>query len=123
MGGYAEFSAERVEPGVVRQISERAGLVVGELNGESSWRLECLQAACDSAGIGVRVSDVINSVSHPKRRWTRSSREIFKCAATSPRMPDSVPNRRGLCLGIVPWCWVGSSQVNRIWLPVYRVTR
>lgn len=60
MGAYAELDAERVEPGVVQQISETAGLVVGELDGESSWRLECLQAACGSAGIGVRVSDDIN---------------------------------------------------------------
>jgi 2-dehydropantoate 2-reductase len=60
MGAYAELSAERVEPGVVCQTSEGAGLVVGELEGESSWRLDCFQAACESAGIGVRVSNDIN---------------------------------------------------------------
>jgi len=25
--------------------------------------------------------------------------------------------------GMVTWCWLGSSQVMRMWLPVWRVTR
>ncbi len=72
MGAYAELAAERVEPGAVHQTSERAGLVVGELDGEGSWRLDCLQAACESAGLAVRVSNDIN-----KEMWRHF---VSRCA-------------------------------------------
>ena len=51
-----------------------------------------------------------------------SSRVKPCCAATSPRIAESVPIRSGSCAGMVMWCCLGRSQVSRIWLPVCRVT-
>ena len=51
-----------------------------------------------------------------------SSRVIPRCAATSARMPERVPTRSELCFGTVTWCSPLAEVVNRIWLPVWRVS-
>jgi len=50
------------------------------------------------------------------------SRVIPRCAATSARMPERVPTRSELCFGTVTWCSPLTEVVNRIWLPVWRVS-
>ena len=56
LGGCAHISSHIAEPGVIEHIGQLQRLVVGELDGLPSWRQEGLQAACESAGIDVRVA-------------------------------------------------------------------
>ncbi len=56
LGGFVELAAHRVQPAVVRQESSRLKVVFGELDGQATWRQECLLAAFLSAGIQARVS-------------------------------------------------------------------
>ena len=51
-----------------------------------------------------------------------SSRVIPRCAATSESIPERVPTRSGLCFGTVTWCSPLTEVVNRMWLPVWRVS-
>ena len=51
-----------------------------------------------------------------------SSRVIEKCSPMSAKIAERVPTRRGLWLGMVMWCSPFCVLVNRMWLPVCRVT-
>jgi 2-dehydropantoate 2-reductase len=51
LGGVAQIAARIAEPGVIEQTGRFARLVFGELNGQSSWRQECLLSACIGAAI------------------------------------------------------------------------
>jgi len=59
LGGVAKISAVIERPGVIRHNAPPARLIFGERDGSKSWRLECLSAACQSAGIEHTVSDDI----------------------------------------------------------------
>lgn len=59
MGGVAKISAVIESPGVIRHNSTFARLTFGERDGSKSWRLDCLSAACEAAGIEHAVSDNI----------------------------------------------------------------
>jgi 2-dehydropantoate 2-reductase len=57
-GGVAYVAAVIAEPGLIRHTSLDA-LIFGELDGGRSERLALLEAACQRAGFGARVSDRI----------------------------------------------------------------
>ncbi len=59
VGGVAHIGAEIAEPGVIRHVGTLARLVVGELDGGTSWRLEALAGALEGAGIDHKISDDI----------------------------------------------------------------
>ena len=59
VGGVAHIGAEIAEPGVIRHVGTLARLVVGELDGSASWRLEALARALEGAAIDHRISDDI----------------------------------------------------------------
>ena len=59
LGGVAKISATIEAPGTIRHNGTAARLIFGERDGSKSWRLECLSAACESAGIQHAVSDDI----------------------------------------------------------------
>ncbi len=55
LGGVARISAHIAEPGVIQQVGPQARMQFGELDGQSTWRQECLEAAGIGAGIDVQV--------------------------------------------------------------------
>ncbi|MCH6587066.1 MAG: 2-dehydropantoate 2-reductase [Proteobacteria bacterium] len=59
IGAVTQISASIEAPGVIRHHGDFARLIFGELDGSDSWRTECLEAACASAGIEARVSQNI----------------------------------------------------------------
>ena len=59
IGAVTQISASIEAPGVIRHHGDFARLIFGELDGSDSWRTECLEAACASAGIEARVSKTI----------------------------------------------------------------
>ncbi len=56
IGAVTQISASIEAPGVIRHHGDFARLIFGELDGSDSWRTECLEAACASAGIEARIS-------------------------------------------------------------------
>ncbi len=59
LGGVARISAHIAEPGVIQHVGALARIQFGELDGQSTWRQECMEAACTGAGIDVQVrSDI-----------------------------------------------------------------
>lgn len=56
VGGVAQIGAEIAEPGVIRHTGTLARLVVGELDGSKSWRLDALTGAFEGAGIDHKYS-------------------------------------------------------------------
>jgi 2-dehydropantoate 2-reductase len=59
MGGVSYISAAIQEPGVIRHLGPIQNLVFGEFDGTRSQRAIELLSACESAGIGARISDEI----------------------------------------------------------------
>jgi len=59
MGGVAKISATLERPGHIRHVGTLAALIFGELDGHRSWRAECMDAACQGAGIEARLSENI----------------------------------------------------------------
>ncbi|MFQ5468568.1 MAG: ketopantoate reductase family protein, partial [Kiloniellaceae bacterium] len=59
MGGVAKISATLERPGMVRHDGTLAALIFGEVDGGRSWRAECMDAACQGAGIEARLSEDI----------------------------------------------------------------
>jgi len=60
MGATAQIAAAIERPGVIRHKGSMARLVFGERDGSASWRLDGLQAACESAGIEAKASREID---------------------------------------------------------------
>ncbi len=56
LGGVARIFAAISEPGVIHHTSSHARMTFGELDGGSTWRQECLEAACIGAGIEAEVA-------------------------------------------------------------------
>ena len=56
MGGVARIATVIEEPGVIRHSSPFAEIVFGELDGQGSWRQDCLLADCSGAGIEAEVA-------------------------------------------------------------------
>ena len=56
LGGVARIFAAITEPGVIHHTSSFARMTFGELDGASTWRQECLEAACTGAGLDVEVA-------------------------------------------------------------------
>jgi 2-dehydropantoate 2-reductase len=59
MGGVSYISAAIQEPGVIRHFGPIQTLVFGEFDGVLSQRVRDLLSACESAGIGARISNEI----------------------------------------------------------------
>lgn len=59
MGGSAHIASRIAEPGVIEHTGTMARLTIGERDGSTSWRLEALHAACESAGIDIKISQNI----------------------------------------------------------------
>jgi 2-dehydropantoate 2-reductase len=59
MGGVSYISAAIQEPGVIRHFGPIQSLIFGELDGSRSQRALELFSACESAGIGARISNEI----------------------------------------------------------------
>jgi 2-dehydropantoate 2-reductase len=59
VGGVAYVAAVIAQPGLIRHTSLDA-LIFGELDGRRSERLAALEAACQRAGLGARVSENIS---------------------------------------------------------------
>ena len=56
VGAFIRMMGEIEAPGCIRQSGPDPQLVFGEIDGASTWRVECLSSACASAGIHARVS-------------------------------------------------------------------
>lgn len=56
VGGVAQIAAVIEEPGLIRHSSKFARLVVGEMDGSESARVEALVEACEKAGIDIKAS-------------------------------------------------------------------
>ncbi len=61
MGGVCKLSVSIEAPGVIRHHGDFAWLGFGERGGESTWRQECLHAACLGAGLNVDSSRAIEA--------------------------------------------------------------
>jgi 2-dehydropantoate 2-reductase len=60
MGATAQIAAAIERPGVIRHSGTMARLVFGERDGSETWRVDCLLAACESAGIEAKASREID---------------------------------------------------------------
>ena len=84
-GGVAYVAAVIAEPGLIRHTSLDA-LIFGELDGRRSDRLLALEAACQRAGFGARVSEQIEV-----DLWSKFSRlSVFSGMTAVTRSPIGV---------------------------------
>lgn len=84
-GGVAYVAAVIAAPGVIRHTALDA-LIFGELDGRRSPRLAALEAACQRAGFGVRVSDRIRV-----DLWAKFARlSVFSAMTAVTRSPMGV---------------------------------
>jgi 2-dehydropantoate 2-reductase len=86
MGGVSYISAAIQEPGVIRHFGPIQTLVFGEFDGARSKRALELLSACESAGIGARISSEIE-----QEIWEKF---VLSCRFVSYNCHDSATNRR-----------------------------
>ena len=85
VGGVAYVAAVIAEPGLIRHTSLDA-LIFGELDGRRSDRLVALEAACQRAGFGARVSEQIDV-----DLWSKFARlSVFSGMTSVTRSPMGV---------------------------------
>jgi 2-dehydropantoate 2-reductase len=85
VGGVAYVAAVIAEPGLIRHTSLDA-LIFGELDGRRSDRLAALEAACQRAGFGARVSEQIDV-----DLWSKFARlSVFSGMTSVTRSPMGV---------------------------------
>jgi 2-dehydropantoate 2-reductase len=85
VGGVAYVAAVIAEPGLIRHTSLDA-LIFGELDGRRSERLLALEAACQRAGFGARVSEHIDV-----DLWSKFARlSVFSGMTAVTRSPMGV---------------------------------
>lgn len=96
LGGVTWLSSAVEAPGVIRQVSQFRRIVLGELNGGTSQRIQPIYEVLNQTGITVEISEDIQKV-----LWTKL---VFIAAISSvgslTRMPmgdyRSIPETRGL---------------------------
>ena len=101
LGGATWISSAIESPGVIRQVSQFRRVVLGELDGKVSERLEAIRKALGETGITVEISEDIMKV-----LWTKF---VFISAASSlgslTRLPigeyRSVPETRLILTGLM----------------------
>jgi 2-dehydropantoate 2-reductase len=101
IGGATWISSAIESPGVIRQVSQFRRVVLGELDGRLSARLQTIHQALEQTGISAELSDNILKV-----LWTKF---VFIAAASSlgslTRLPmgeyRSVPETRALVTGLM----------------------
>jgi 2-dehydropantoate 2-reductase len=101
IGGATWISSAVESPGVIKQVSEFRRVVIGELNGHKTPRVEAIHRAFNGTGITAELSDNILKV-----MWTKF---VFITAASSfgslTRLPigeyRSVPETRALIMQLL----------------------
>jgi 2-dehydropantoate 2-reductase len=101
IGGVTWLSSAVEEPGIIKQISQFRRIVLGELGGGSSERIQSVYGVLKNTGITVEVSEDIQKI-----LWTKF---VFIAAASSlgslTRLPmaeyRAVPEARKLLSGIM----------------------
>ena len=101
IGAVTQISASIEAPGVIRHHGDFARLIFGELDGSDSWRTECLEAACASAGIEARVSKTIEVDIWEKfvflAPWPARPRSTARPSARSGTSPSAARASRPCC--------------------------
>lgn len=101
LGGATWISSAIESPGVIRQVSQFRRIVLGELDGSRSVRLQSIFEALQQTGVTVELSENIQKV-----LWTKF---IFISAASAlgglTRLPigayRSIPETQGVLLGLM----------------------
>lgn len=104
LGGVARISANIREPGVIEHTGNLAKIQFGELDGQSTWRQDCLLSACISAGITAQVLPDITAELWKKFALLApmAGAACFYRSASGALLAD--PERRALIEALVTEC-------------------
>lgn len=100
-GGVAYIFASIAEPGLIRHNGQVARLVVGELDGKVTPRLEALRAVGARAGFGVEVSTDIRRTLWTKFLGNCASNGLTSVTRTPIGPVRDDPDLRALCVAVL----------------------